>query len=53
MYIIQWRDSYNTGVDQFDREHHKIVELIDVLFTCVRDQRESSEMTQAIANLVE
>jgi hemerythrin-like metal-binding protein len=53
MGIIQWRDSYNTGVDQFDREHHKIVELIGVLFSCVRDQRESSEMTKAIADLVE
>lgn len=53
MNIIQWRDSYNTGVEQFDREHHKIVELIDVLFTCVRDKKESSEVTEAIAELVE
>ena len=53
MSIIQWRDSYNTGVEQFDREHHKIVELIDVLFTCVRDKKESSEVTKAIAELVQ
>jgi hemerythrin len=53
MSIIRWRDSYNTGVEQFDREHHKIVELIDVLYTCVRDKRESSEITEAIAELVQ
>jgi hemerythrin-like metal-binding protein len=53
MSIIQWRESYNTGVEQFDREHHKIVELIDVLFTSVRDKREGIEITEAIAELVE
>lgn len=52
MSIIQWRDSYNTGVEQFDREHHKIVDLIDVLYSCVRDKRESSEITGAIDELV-
>lgn len=29
MTLIKWRESYNTGVAQFDREHHKLVELID------------------------
>lgn len=53
MSIIQWRDSYNTGVEQFDREHHKIVELIDVLYTCLREKREGSEVTEAIAELVQ
>lgn len=53
MSVIQWRESYNTGIEQFDREHHKIVELIEVLFTCVRDKRESSEIAEAIAELVQ
>lgn len=37
MTVIKWRESYNTGVEQFDKEHHKIVELIDVMFTAIRD----------------
>lgn len=53
MSIIQWRDSYNTGVEQFDLEHHKIVELIDVLFTCVRDEKGSDEINEAIAEVVQ
>lgn len=36
MSLIKWRDSYNTGVTQFDEEHHKIVELIQKLFEAVR-----------------
>jgi hemerythrin len=38
MAIIKWRDSYDTGVDQFDREHHKIVELINTMFVAIRDK---------------
>lgn len=37
MSIIKWRDSYNTGVARFDQEHHKIIELIDVLYVALRD----------------
>ena len=36
MTVIKWRDSYNTGVEQFDLEHHKILELIEVLYEAVR-----------------
>ncbi len=38
MSVIKWRDSYNTGVAQFDREHHKIIELIDAMYFAVRDK---------------
>jgi hemerythrin-like metal-binding protein len=38
MSIIKWRDAYNTGVAQFDREHHKLVELIGIMFEVVRDK---------------
>ncbi len=38
MSVIKWRDSYNTGVAQFDREHHKIIELIDAMYVAVRDK---------------
>jgi hemerythrin-like metal-binding protein len=38
MSVIKWRDSYDTGIDQFDREHHKIVELINTMFVAIRDK---------------
>lgn len=40
MSFIKWKDGYNTGVAQFDREHHKIVELIDLMFHAIRDKSE-------------
>lgn len=40
MTVIKWRDAYNTGVEQFDQEHHKIVELIDIMFVAIRDKSE-------------
>jgi hemerythrin len=47
MSVIKWRDSYNTGVDQFDREHHKIVELIDMMFFAIRD-KSGKEVTERV-----
>ena len=38
MAVIKWQEGYNTGVAQFDNEHHKIVELIDIMFTAIRDK---------------
>jgi hemerythrin len=39
MGVIKWRDSYNTGVAQFDQEHHKIIELIDAMYIALRDKQ--------------
>ena len=49
MTVIKWHDGYNTGVAQFDIEHHKIVELIDIMFTAVRD-KSGKEVTEKACN---
>lgn len=36
MSVIKWRESFNTGVDQFDEEHKKIVDLIQRLFDALK-----------------
>lgn len=48
MNVIKWRDSYATGVEQFDREHHKIVELINAMFIAIRDQKSREEVEQLL-----
>jgi hemerythrin-like metal-binding protein len=45
MTVIKWRDTYNTGIEQFDKEHHKIVELVNTMFEVVRD-KSSKEITE-------
>jgi hemerythrin-like metal-binding protein len=49
MAVIKWRDSYNTGIDQFDKEHHKILELIDIMFMAIRDKSDK-EITRKACN---
>ena len=49
MSIIKWRDSYNTGVEQFNSEHHKIVELINMMFLAVRDKADQ-EVTEKVCS---
>jgi hemerythrin-like metal-binding protein len=45
MTVIKWRDTYNTGVAQFDMEHHKIVELINTMYGVIRD-KSGKEITE-------
>lgn len=52
MTVIKWLDSYNTGVEQFDREHHKLVELIDVMYRAVRDKEGKETAQRACTELV-
>ena len=40
MVTIQWRNAYNTGVELFDQEHHKIVELINIMFAAILSKGE-------------
>lgn len=52
MSVIKWRDTYDTGVAQFDNEHHMIVELIDALFTAIRDKNGKDIVVKACKDVV-
>jgi hemerythrin len=52
MSLIKWRDAYNTGIDQFDREHHKIVQLIDTMFMAIRDNASKEVTEKACADIL-
>ncbi len=52
MAVIKWRDSFNTGVAQFDREHHKVVELIDGLYQAIRDKSDRAAVLQICDELI-
>ena len=45
MTVIKWRDTYNTGVAQFDMEHQKIIELINTMYGAIRD-KSGKEITE-------
>jgi hemerythrin len=52
MTVIKWRDSFNTGVRQFDLEHHKIVELINAMYLAMRDKAGRDEVEKLVSELV-
>jgi hemerythrin len=52
MTVIKWLEGYNTEVAQFDREHHKLVELIDVMYRAVRDKEGKETAQRACTELI-
>ena len=53
MPLIKWRDSYSVGVEQFDNEHLKLVELINRMFVIVRDRDDVSAVSDAVGRLID
>ncbi len=51
MAVIKWLDGYKIEVDQFDMEHHKMVELIDTMFAAILDKR-GKEITENVCREV-
>ena len=52
MSVIKWRDAYNTGIAQFDKEHHKLVELIDTMYSAIRNGNDKEMTEKACTELV-
>jgi hemerythrin len=46
MSVIKWRESFNVGVDQFDQEHRKILELINGMFEAIRDKKDKESVVR-------
>ncbi len=53
MPLIKWRDSYSVGVDQFDKEHAELVNIINELFVIVRDKQAVTALDSAMDRLIE
>jgi hemerythrin len=52
MALIKWRESYSTGVEQFDKEHHKIIELINAMFELIRDKSDMETVEKLLDELL-
>jgi len=52
MSVIKWRDAYNTGIAQFDKEHHKLVELVDTMYGAIRNGHGKEVAEKACTELV-
>ena len=52
MAVIRWRESFATGVEQFDQEHKRLVALVNLMFEAIRDKRTEEVVAQASTELV-
>ncbi|WP_161629966.1 bacteriohemerythrin [Desulfogranum mediterraneum] len=50
--MIKWRTGYNTGVEEFDLEHQKIVQLLNEMFRVVRDKLDPAKVEDVIEALI-
>lgn len=53
MAIIKWRDSYNTGVGKIDKEHQKLVELIEMMHEAIRDGATLQVVGKALSEITD
>lgn len=53
MALIKWRDSYSVGVEKFDKEHLKLVELVNDMYVIVRDKGDAVALNACIDGVVE
>ncbi len=49
---IQWKSEYNTGVPLMDKQHQRLVELINQLFDCMKDGGDRMLVSSVVDELV-
>ena len=52
MTVFKWFDSFNTGINQFDEQHKKIIDLINTSYESVRQKKEKEISLQVIEDLL-
>ncbi len=53
MVLIKWRDSYSVGVEKFDKEHRRLVELVNDMYLIVRDKGDAEALIVCAEKLIE
>ncbi len=52
MSLIKWRDSFATGVERFDSDHRRIVEMIAELYTGITGGADKKKIERTITELI-
>ena len=50
--LLQWQDSFNTGVTLMDQQHRRLLELINELFQCMKDGGDRMVLGDVVDELV-
>jgi hemerythrin-like metal-binding protein len=52
MDIINWRESYSTGINSMDVQHQKLIELINELYKIMRKEKSSEAIRTVLDEMV-
>ena len=52
-YIIQWNDLLNTGIQIVDKQHRRLIDLINQLFKCMKDGGDRMVLGNVVDELVD
>ncbi len=52
MAIISWKDEYSVGISEIDRQHHKIIDLINQLNDAMTEGKGKESLGKILADLV-
>jgi methyl-accepting chemotaxis protein len=51
--IIEWNDSLNTGIQLIDRQHRRLVDLINKLFQCMKAGGDRQSLDSVVDELID
>jgi hemerythrin len=52
MAIISWKDAYSVGISEIDRQHHKIIDLINQLNDAMTEGKGKAILGKILADLI-
>jgi hemerythrin len=52
MAIISWKDAYSVGISEIDRQHHKIIDLINQLNDAMTEGKGKERLGKILADLI-
>jgi hemerythrin-like metal-binding protein len=53
MAFFDWKDEYSIGIALIDKQHHKVIELINELFESIRDSRGDMIIREVLDDLLD
>jgi hemerythrin len=51
--LIEWEDIYSVGIEEFDNDHKKLIELINRLHQAMLDKKAKEVLGEIINELVD
>lgn len=51
MGLFKWRQSYETGVSEMDQQHQKLIELMNRLYSAMRDKESRAQIQDVLSEM--